>query len=433
MKLVFKDPTFSLQLLRALGETYYKGADIGECISTAYRIEEGNFDSWHEEWLKTAKRIHAYANDCFNKNHKVSAREAFLRASNYYRVSAFLLVEPNDPRIQYTVESSKECFKKSMSLFPFLVEYVEIPYEGTTLPGYFYHFPKLNGSVRDDTNIESDDLQSNKKNSVNSYKVNLYPTIIVHGGFDSMLEELYSSAAAPAIERGYNCLTFEGPGQGEVIRKQKIPFRYDWEKVVIPVLDFAISKKSKYGIDPQRIALMGISMGGYLAARAIAYEPRISACVLYNGVYDGYDSIRSGFPSELSDAVEKGDSEFVNSYLNRLIETDPNIKFNMKHGMYTSGTNSPYELITRAKAYSIKHIVKEIKTPTLVLDAEKDDSFPGQPKKVYDGLVSVPSSSKKYILFTEEEGAEEHCQCGAPAITNQRIFDWLDQILIKNF
>ncbi|MDQ4073458.1 MAG: alpha/beta fold hydrolase [Thermoproteota archaeon] len=433
MKLVFKDPTFSLQLLRAIGETYYKGADIGECISTACRIKEGNFDSWYEEWLKTAKRIHAYANDCFNENHKVSAREAFLRASNYYRVSAFLLVEPDDPRIQNTVESSKECFKKSISLFPFLVEQVEIPYEGTTLPGYFYHASKLNGSVKGDTNIENDDLQSNKKNFINSDKVNLYPTLIVHGGFDSMLEELYSSAAAPAIERGYNCLTFEGPGQGEVIRKQKIPFRYDWEKVVTPVLDFAISKQSRYGIDPERIALMGISMGGYLAARAIAYEPRISACVLYNGVYDGYDSIQSGFPSELSDAVEKGDTEFVNSYLNRLIETDPNIKFNMKHGMYTSGTNSPYELIIGAKAYTIKNIVKEIKTPTLVLDAEKDDSFPGQPKKVYDGLVSVPSSSKKYILFTEEEGAEEHCQCGAPAITNQRIFDWLDQILTKNF
>lgn len=44
------------------------------------------------------------------------------------------------------------------------------------------------------------------------------PTLIVHGGFDSTLEELYTSAAAPALERGYNCLTFEGPGQGGVIR-----------------------------------------------------------------------------------------------------------------------------------------------------------------------------------------------------------------------
>ena len=227
-------------------------------------------------------------------------------------------------------------------------------------------------------------------------------------------------------------MTFEGPGQGEVIRKQKIPFRYDWERVITPVIDFALSKKSQYNIDPKRIALMGISMGGYLAARAIAFEPRISACVLYNGVYDGYDSIRSGFPPELSKAVEQGDADFVNSYLTRLMETDPNIKFNMKHGMYTSGTNSPYELITGAKAYSIMDIINDIKTATLVLDAEKDDSFPGQPKRVYDGLVSVPSSSRDYILFTEEEGAEEHCQCGAPAITNQRIFDWLDQILKNN-
>jgi alpha-beta hydrolase superfamily lysophospholipase len=427
MKLVFKDPTFSLQLLRAISETYFRGADIGECISTAYRIEEGNFESWHREWLKTAKRIHGYAEECILKNHKISARDAYLRASNYYRVSAFLLVDPNDPRIQTTVISSKECFKNALSLFPFLVEEVQIPYEGTILPGYFYHASQLLRDIKGGTKTESAP-ENHRYKTYPENTATLYPTLIAHGGFDSTLEELYSSAAAPAIERGYNCLTFEGPGQGEVIRKQGLTFRYDWEKVITPVLDFAISKKSQYHIDPERVALMGISMGGYLAARAVAFEQRISACVLYNGVYDGYDSIRSGFPSELSDAIEQGDSVFVNSYITDLMETDSNIRFNIKHGMYTSGAKSPYELIIGAKTYSIRDIIKNIKIPTLVLDAEKDDSFPGQPKKVYDELVSVPCSSKKYILFTEEEGAEEHCQCGAPAITNQRIFDWFDQI-----
>ena len=71
--------------------------------------------------------------------------------------------------------------------------------------------------------------------------------------------------AAPALERGYNCLTFEGPGQGGVIRKQNIPFRYDWEKVVTPVIDYALTRDRD--IDPNKIALMGTSMGGYLAAR----------------------------------------------------------------------------------------------------------------------------------------------------------------------
>ena len=426
MKIVFQDPTFSLQLLRVIGETYYKCADIGECLSTAYRIKEGDFESWHTEWLKTAKRIHGYADDCFSKGHLTSAKEAYLRASNYYRVSEFMLIDPEDSRIQTTWENSKECFAKAINLFPYDVEQIEIPYEETTLPGHFYHYKskeeEKNNNKND--NVEKDNNSSiSKLSSCNSSSS--YPTLIVHGGFDSTLEELYSSAAAPALDRGYNCLTFEGPGQGGVIRKQKIPFRYDWEKVVTPVIDYAIQKKDDFAIDTKRIALMGISMGGYLAARATAFDNRISACILYNGVYDGYDATASSFPQPLLTAINKSDSEYVNITIKNLMKSDPNIRFNIKHGMWTTGTHSPYDLIIGSKKYTIKDTLSNIRCSTLVLEAEKDDSFPGQPKKVYDGLTSA--SSKAYILFTEEEGAEEHCQCGAPAISNQKIFDWLDE------
>ena len=73
MKLIFDDPTFSLQLLRAISETYYKEADIGEYLSTAYRIKESDFQNWYDEWLKTAKRVHHYAQECLKNRHKVSA------------------------------------------------------------------------------------------------------------------------------------------------------------------------------------------------------------------------------------------------------------------------------------------------------------------------------------------------------------------------
>jgi pimeloyl-ACP methyl ester carboxylesterase len=438
LKIVFDDPAFSSLLLRTIAETYYKGADIGECLSTAYRIKQGDFESWYEEWLKTAKRIHGYAIDCTAKNHTISARDAYLRASNYYRTAEFLLVEPEDPRIQDTIDLSKGCFREAISTFPNKVEPIEIPYEGTTLPGYFFHVKKEDNNGKDKQyckNIKENNREDNKLEKGNHDMDNkdypVYPTLVVHGGFDSTLEELYSFAAAPALERGYNCLAFEGPGQGNVIRKQRIPFKHDWEKVVTPVLEFMLSRKKEFRIDPKRIALMGISMGGFLAARAVAFEPRISAVVLYDGVYDGYDAIKSGFPAPLLDAVEEGNSEIVNRTLTNLMESDSNIKFNMKHGMWTTGTNSPYELIIGSKKYSMKGILGNIKCPTLVLEGEKDDSFPGQPKKVYDGLTSLPDSLKKHIVFTGEEGVEEHCQSGASAITNQRIFDWLDEVFFN--
>jgi pimeloyl-ACP methyl ester carboxylesterase len=408
LKIIFQDPTFSSQLVRAIGETYYNGADIGECLSTASRIKEGDFESWHKEWLNTAQRVHKYADASLVAGHKVSACQGYLRASNYYRAAEFLLMDPEDPRIQTTWGNSKECFRKAVELFSrqIKVEPVEIPYDQTKLPGYFYS------------------SSNNDDDTTSSWSRQKRPTLIAHGGFDSTLEELYSSAAAPALERGYNCMTFEGPGQGGVIRKQKIPFRYDWEKVVTPVIDF-IRQNYEEQCDLNRLALMGISMGGYLAARAAAFEHRISACILNDGVYDGYDAVASSFPKSLLTAIENGDSKAVNVVLGIMMESDPNIRFNIEHGMWTAGVNTPYELIQGSKNYTIKDIAQNIKCPTLVLEAEKDDSFPGQPKKVYDALTSP----KSYIKFTEEEGAEEHCQAGAPALSNQRIFDWLDETL----
>jgi len=177
------------------------------------------------------------------------------------------------------------------------------------------------------------------------------PTLIAHGGFDSTLEELYTFAAAPALERGYNCLTFEGPGQGEVIRTQQIPFKYDWEKVVTPIVDYALTRPDE--VDPKRIALMGFSMGGYLAARPAAFEHRIGACILNDGVFDGYDAFASSFPKSLVTAINNGNSEIVNTVLEILSESDPNTRFNIKHGMLTAGVNTPFELIQGFEVYRL--------------------------------------------------------------------------------
>lgn len=400
MKIVFDDPAFSFQLLRILGSTYYGGADIGECLYTAYKIKEGDFESWYLEWSKTAQRVREYGDKCLTSGHKLSACEAYLRASNYFRTAEFFLhINPQDSRIIEAWQNSVDIFRKAVQMLPFRVDFIEIPYERTTLPGYFYKSCDSSESQR--------------------------PTLILHTGFDGTQEELYTTSVIAALKRGYNCLTFEGPGQGRVIRKQGIPFRHDWEKVVTPVVDYIDTNYNNY-CDMKRLALMGISMGGYLAARAAAFEDRISACILDDGVYDIYQNNIDKL-GDLKDEVEKGNSIVVNTAIETSMYFSTRIKWWISHGMWTYKAKDPLDYLQKNKDYTLKDVVNKIKCPTLVLEAQNDDDFPGGPKMVYEGL----QCPKNYILFTEEEGADDHCQIAALALSNQRIFDWLDGVSLK--
>jgi hypothetical protein len=93
------------------------------------------------------------------------------------------------------------------------------------------------------------------------------------------------------------------------------------------------------------------------------------------------------------------------------------------------GANSPLDLIQKVKEYSMHDIAHKIKCTILTLAGEKDRSFAGQAKTLYD-LLKCP---KKYILFTSEEGAEDHCHIAALSLANQRIFDWLDDIVLQSY
>ena len=138
MKIFFKDPLFDGQLLRALNHVYYGGADIGECISTAGRIRDGDTKQWHDEWNATAERIYTVAEESFRKGHRRSACEAYLRASNYFRTAyIFMMRAPINPRMSRAFDRQQEAFQKAAALFSLPPEQVEIPYERGHLPGYF--------------------------------------------------------------------------------------------------------------------------------------------------------------------------------------------------------------------------------------------------------------------------------------------------------
>lgn len=398
MRLVFEDDTFSFELLRTTSYASYGGADIGECLMTAYRIQEGNFESWYKEWNTTAKQIHNLADAALASEQKVSAREAYLRASNYYRTAEFFLHgNPEDPRILSTWENSRTTFIQACKLMDTPVEKVSIPYEGTSLTGYFY---------------QADHSHASR------------PTLIIHGGYDSTGEELYFGGAAAAIQRGYNCLTFEGPGQGAVIREQQLPFRPDWEHVISPVVDYLLTRPE---VKPEQIALMGISFGGYLAPRAAAFEHRLAACVANDGVYSfQFSKMAASSAGGYSDEdINSATPEVYEAVVHELMQHNTGIRWAIENGLFTFKTNTIFDLLEKTEPYTLENIAEKIICPTLVCEAAADHFFTGQPKLLYDALFCP----KTYRLFTEAEGAEEHCHFGALKLFNHYLFEWLDKTL----
>ncbi len=388
------DPILDNVLLFYLGHTWQGLADIGECLDTASRINADDEYSWPQEWLKTAERVRGYAEQSEAGGHKVSAGEAYLRAANYYMAALHRHPEPKDPEVQQMAEQSVPCFIKALELLSIPAQPVEIPYEGTTLPGYFFRSPIAGERA---------------------------PVLIVHQGRDGWAEHC-KFLADGAIKRGYHCLLFDGPGQGKVIRLQGLPFRPDWEKVITPVVDFAINTP---GVDPDRIALMGISMGGALAPRAAAFEKRLKICIANPGVYrwaDIFYGFIAAFNPDLIKLLET-DPQAFNAQMEELARGIPLIGWGLKDSMWKHGATSPADLMIKMKDFTNEGITDQITCRMLIMDGTADDFSQG--KKLYEAL----KCPKDYMLFTEEDTGLVHCQTGALAVSSQRMFDWLDEYI----
>jgi pimeloyl-ACP methyl ester carboxylesterase len=387
------DEAFSFETLRAVGYAPYGGADIGEVMATAARITPGDPESWYFEWRALADRIATIADKSAADGHVASASSAYLRASNYYRTAEFFLRDDpsNDPHVAETSARAIETFRAAPEIQAQWTR-VGIPYEGIELEGYY-----LNSSGDEPG-----------------------PTLLAHGGYDSTVEELFFTVGEAARRRGWNCLIFEGPGQGSALRINKLPFRYDWEAVVTPVVDFALNLR---GVDPDRIALIGMSMGGYLAPRAAAFEHRIAACIAYDGVL----SMAAAFNRTAAQSESGSDDPVaaLDNLITHRAELPSSPRWAISNALWVFDGATAQELLDGVKDYDLTDVAGQITCPTLVCEAEKDHFFSGQPRLLYEAL----HCPKTLLTFTAAEGAEEHCHVGAMTLFHQRMFDWLDDTL----
>ncbi len=375
------NPIYQAFTQRAMCYIPTGGADFGECLVTIKKIAEGNVDKWYQEWIATASRVENIGNESLKNGHRISACKAYLRASNYYHTAYFpLFGYPVDKRLIKAFDKEIAVFQKAAGLFETPIEIIKIPFESTTLPAYF---------------LKVDDSD------------NARPTIIYTNGYDSNIQEMYFAHAEAALKRGYNCLLFDGPGQGRNLIQGNSYLRPDWEKVVTPVIDYALTRKE---VDQTKIILAGWSFGGFLAPRAAAYEHRIAALIADPGQWDAADSLNTSVINKISS----------------LLNTDEMLHWRIvQRGFWVLNVNCLEDFFKSMENFKVSHIAQNIRCPTLITLPEGDPIASGA-LALYKALNV---SNKKLVHFSEEEGSGGHCEMLSRSLYNQKIFDWLDETM----
>lgn len=392
---LMSDELFNAQLVRAIGYAPYGGADFGDCVSTASRITKVDVDLWYQQWSATANRVHAQAVTSHDAGATASARAGFFRASNYYRTAGlFLMAAPVDSRLVEAHRSEVESFQAGAALLDVPPEIVTISYEDRVLPGYFF--------------------QAGPEPERRA-------TVILVNGYDGTAEELYFTNGAAALARGYNVLCFDGPGQGSLIIDEGIPFRPDWESVITPVVDYLFARPE---VDRDRLALIGLSFGGYLAPRAATAEHRLAACISDCGPYDLFDTSASRLPAPLAKQLPDGNPTLLRllARILGIVMKKPTAGWALRRNLMVHGLAEPLDFFRMAPAYTLKGIEGQITCPTLICAAQGDD-LSSRAHLLFDRLTC----EKTFVEFQAADGAGEHCESGARTQFHQTAFDWLDK------
>ena len=350
----FSGPFFNFEVIRILGTAPYGGADVAECLEAIGKIRQNDPISWERAWSEQAEKAEKVAQDAQRSGHRLAARQALLRASNYTRASAYMItgskIGHGSPRVVPILQKAVDLFQAALPLFDGPVRKLWIPYEIATdskdqegnivlLPAYLY-LPPPNCRLPPQGKT---------------------PLLVNFIGADSMQEEIYYMfpAAGPAL--GYAVLTVEGPGQGLTLHEHGVPMRPDWETVSRVVLDF-ISEYAEeraddleLDLDLDRVAVAGASLGGYFALRS-AVDERYKACVAIDPVYDLWE-----FAAQHSGPVFFGlwkQGWIPDGFMDAMVLLGTKVSFQMQFEIFTSayflGVRSPADILRAMQKYTFR-------------------------------------------------------------------------------
>ncbi|WP_420632392.1 alpha/beta hydrolase [Candidatus Leptofilum sp.] len=240
-------------------------------------------------------------------------------------------------------------------------------------------------------------------------------TILLFGGFDSLIEEFFVIWKFFA-EAGYRVIAFEGPGQGGARQQYNLAFDHDWEKPVRTILDY---------FEVEAATLIGISMGGYWAIRAAAFEKRIQRVVSWSPVYDWLEQI-PGFAQKMVQLIVRWEG-MMNATIRLRMRLFPILDHAVNQAMYMVKKDQPMDAVRWLLGMNKDHLHSDKVTQDVLLVGGENDAF--QPIKLLHkqqaALVNARSVATR--IFTKAENADMHCQMGNLNLAMSEIESWLRQ------
>ena len=377
-----EDYRWSHGVLIGLNAAPWGGAEIGEVnrIGMRLRSHVGDDTAWFREWAREAEAVENAGRAHLAAGRRATGAGYLFRAANYYHVGERFLQPKSEGLDAY--RRGVNCFRDAAGLVgrP-RIEHVEIPFEGASLPALLVHAEPVAG------------------------RAGPAPAMVFFDGFDITKEIQYFKGVPDLTARGIACLIVDGPGNGESVRFRGQYLRHDTESYGTAAYEYLAGRPE---VDPKRIGVMAISLGGYYAPRAAAFEQRYACCIAWGAQWDYWQIWKNRF-----DRLDSGKT--------------PSLSVPWKHLLWIFNVETRDEAMKKLEGFRLDGVVQKITCPFLMLHGEGDEQIPlPLAQKCFD---AVGSKKKTMKVFTREEGGYHHCQIDNVSIGVAYMWDWVESVL----